>query len=85
MPAFKKGERVYMLSSNTNGYTYKNVKITAVKKQSVKNYKGQLYNVKIIGTKTQRQNVPEFVLSERKPVNGELEGGRRRTRRRQRR
>lgn len=82
---FKKGNRAYM--TNTDGEPTIPVKVTAVKKRSLNNtLRGRYhkYNVKIIGTKKQLQNVPESSLQHRVMANWERhlwnhQGGSRKT------
>ncbi len=67
-PRFKVGDHGYMRKNTNAPYGHPNsehtvpVKITAVKRQSMNNITRGVkpkYNVKIIGTKQQKQNVPE--------------------------
>jgi hypothetical protein len=69
---FQKGQHVYMRNGNNDNMIP--VKITAVKKRSMENTvhgRQHKYNVKIIGTKTQKQNVPESSLQGAKMSNWE--------------
>jgi hypothetical protein len=62
-PRFKVGDHGYMRKNGSNNSEHSiPVKITAVKRQSMNNITRGVkpkYNVKIIGTKEQKQNVPE--------------------------
>jgi hypothetical protein len=88
-PRFKAGDHVYMvIYTNVGKANITPVKVTAVKRLSQEDEvhgEKHKYNVKITGTKQQKQNVRENQLAfEKPPPNNLYEGGRRKTRRTQR-